>query len=110
MKNFLVFDVWVICDGKEKMILVNEFVVGDIVLLDVGDYVFVDGWLLDVGLLKVDEGMLIGELIFVEKEVMDIISIVLIGDCMNMVFSGIIVIYGCGKFLVILIGNNMEIG
>lgn len=100
----------VIRDGKEKTIPANELVVGDIVLLDAGDYVPADGRLLDAGSLKVDEGMLTGESTSAEKEVTDITSTVPIGDRTNMVFSGTIVTYGRGKFLVTSTGNNTEIG
>lgn len=93
-----------------KTIPANELVVGDIVLLDAGDYVPADGRLLDAGSLKVDEGMLTGESTSAEKEVTDITSTVPIGDRTNMVFSGTIVTYGRGKFLVTSTGNNTEIG
>lgn len=79
-------------------------------LLDAGDYVPADGRLLDAGSLKVDEGMLTGESTSAEKEVTDITSTVPIGDRTNMVFSGTIVTYGRGKFLVTSTGNNTEIG
>lgn len=51
-----------------KTIPANELVVGDIVLLDAGDYVPADGRLLDAGSLKVDEGMLTGESTSAEKK------------------------------------------
>ncbi|HFU5921166.1 TPA: cation-translocating P-type ATPase [Enterococcus faecium] len=110
LKNLSAPDARVIRDGKEKTIPANELVVGDIVLLDAGDYVPADGRLLDAGSLKVDEGMLTGESTSAEKEVTDITSTVPIGDRTNMVFSGTIVTYGRGKFLVTSTGNNTEIG
>ena len=43
LKNLSAPDARVIRDGKEKTIPANELVVGDIVLLDAGDYVPADG-------------------------------------------------------------------
>ena len=82
----------------------------DIVLLDAGDYVPADGRLLDAGSLKVDEGMLTGESTSAEKS--NGYHKLLFQSVMvtNMVFSGTIVTYGRGKFLVTSTGNNTEIG
>lgn len=110
LKNLSAPDARVIRDGKEKTIPANELVVGDIVLLEAGDYVPADGRLLEAGSLKVDEGMLTGESTASEKEVTDISQTVPIGDRINMVFSGTIITYGRGKFLVTATGNNTEIG
>ena len=97
-------------DGKEKTIPANELVVGDIVLLEAGDYVPADGRLLEAGSLKVDEGMLTGESTPAEKEITTLSNQVPIGDRINMVFSGTIVTYGRGKFLVTSTGSETEIG
>ena len=110
LKNLSAPDARVIRDGKEKTIPANELVVGDIVLLEAGDYVPADGRLLEAGSLKVDEGMLTGESTASEKEVTDISQTVPIGDRINMVFSGTIITYGRGTFLVTATGNNTEIG
>ena len=54
--------------------------------------------------------MLTGESTSAEKEVVEITRTVPIGDRSNMVFSGTIITYGRGKFLVTATGNNTEIG
>lgn len=87
-----------------------EFVLGDVVILDVGDFVLVDGCLFESGFLKIDEGMFIGELEVVEKYIDIILDEVGFGDCVNMVFSGFFVVYGCGMFVVIGIVSEIEIG
>lgn len=83
---------------------------GDIVILEAGDYVPADGRLLEAGSLKVDEGMLTGESTPAEKEITTLSNQVPIGDRINMVFSGTIVTYGRGKFLVTSTGSETEIG
>lgn len=110
LKNLSAPDARVIRDGKERTVLAKELVVGDIVLLEAGDYVPADGRLLEAGSLKIDEGMLTGESQSADKTVGDITQTVPIGDRTNMVFSGTIVTYGRGKLLVTSTGNNTEIG
>lgn len=110
LKNLSAPDATVIREGKEQRILAKELTVGDIVLLEAGDYVPADGRLLAEGALKIDEGMLTGESVPAEKEVEEIKESVTIGDRVNMVFSGTIVTYGRGKFIVTAIGSQTEIG
>lgn len=110
LKKLSAPDATVLRDGKELSVPANEIVVGDLVILEAGDYVPADGRLLEEGSLKVDEGMLTGESTPAEKEVVDIERTVPIGDRINMVFSGTIVTYGRGRFLVTATGNQTEIG
>lgn len=110
LKSLSAPDARVLRDGQEKTILAKEIVVGDIVLLDAGDYVPADGRLLEAGSLKIDEGMLTGESTPAEKEIREIKETVPIGDRVNMVFSGTITTYGRGKFLVTDVANQTEIG
>ncbi|WP_088825551.1 cation-translocating P-type ATPase [Listeria goaensis] len=100
----------VIRDGEKQTIHANELVPGDIVLLDAGDFVPADGRLLESGTLKVDEGMLTGESETVEKAVAVIEEEVGLGDRINMVFSGSLVTYGRGLFVVTGTAGQTEIG
>ncbi|MEG0286438.1 MAG: cation-translocating P-type ATPase [Vagococcus sp.] len=110
LKSLSAPDANVIRDGKETVVLAKELVVGDVVILEAGDYVPADGRLIEAGSLKIDEGMLTGESVPVEKNLEVISGTVPIGDRTNMVFSGTIVTYGRGLFLVTATGNNTEIG
>ncbi|MGC6768233.1 cation-translocating P-type ATPase [Enterococcus sp. LJL51] len=110
LKSLSAPDARVLRDGQEQTVAAKELVTGDLVLLEAGDYVPADGRLLETGALKIDEGMLTGESVPVEKEVREIQSNVPIGDRINMVHSGTIVTYGRGKFLVTATGGRTEIG
>ncbi|HJE17858.1 MAG TPA: HAD-IC family P-type ATPase, partial [Enterococcus casseliflavus] len=110
LKSLSAPDANVIRDGKEQSVLAKELVVGDIVILEAGDYVPADGRLIEEGSLKVDEGMLTGESTPAEKELGVIDRTAPIGDRDNMVFSGTIVTYGRGRFIVTATGNVTEIG
>lgn len=100
----------VLRNNEATTIPAREVAVGDIVLLDAGDFVPADGRLLEAGSLKVDEGMLTGESVPAEKEVTTLHQTAQVGDRVNMVFSGTLVVYGRGKFLVTNTGTTTEIG
>lgn len=89
----------------------SEVTVGDIVMLDAGDYIPADGRLMECASLKVDESALTGESLGVEKNT-DIIQEeeVPLGDRLNMVYSGSFVTYGRGAFVVTGIGMETEVG
>lgn len=87
-----------------------EVTVGDIVMLDAGDYIPADGRLLESASLKVDESALTGESLGVEKNTETICGEVPLGDRINMVYSGSFVTYGRGSFLVTGIGMETEVG
>ena len=87
-----------------------EVTVGDIVMLDAGDYIPADGRLLESAGLKVDESALTGESLGVEKMTDAIEGEVPLGDRTNMVYSGSFVTYGRGSFVVTGIGMETEVG
>lgn len=89
----------------------KEVTVGDIVLLEAGDYICADGRIIDNASLKINESALTGESLSVEKEDSTLTEEdVPLGDQVNMVFSGSFVTYGRGAFLVTSIGMNTEVG
>lgn len=101
----------VLRNGNVVQIPSSEVTVGDIVMLDAGDYIPADGRLTECASLKVDESALTGESLGVEKTT-DIIteSDVPLGDRLNMVYSGSFVTYGRGAFVVTGIGMDTEVG
>ena len=100
----------VIRDGEKKTIPSRELVVGDIVILEAGDYIPADGRLIEAQTLKVVEGMLTGESEPVLKHTEQIEEDLSLGDQRNMVFSGSMVVYGRGVFIVTSTGMNTEMG
>ena len=97
--------------GNIKIIDSMDLVVGDVVILESGDKVSADMRLFETYSLTVDEAILTGESIQVEKY-SDVISRDNLGiaDRKNMLFSGTTVVSGRGKGIVIGVGVNTEIG
>ncbi|WP_416887489.1 cation-translocating P-type ATPase [Mediterraneibacter gnavus] len=100
----------VLRDGSVVPIPSAQVTVGDIVMLDAGDYIPADGRLLESASLKVDESALTGESLGVEKMTDAIEGEVPLGDRTNMVYSGSFVTYGRGSFVVTGIGMETEVG
>lgn len=110
LKQLSAPNVKVLRNNETVVIPSREVVVGDIVLLDAGDYVCADGRILENASLKINESALTGESVSVEKEDIIITKEVPLGDRTNMVFSGSFVTYGRGSFLVTETGMNTEVG
>ncbi len=100
----------VIRDNEKITISSRELVVGDIVLLEAGDYVPADGRVIESQSLKVVEGMITGESEPILKGEEEIPLDSPLGDQKNMVFSGSMVVYGRGIFIVTNTGMNTEVG
>lgn len=101
----------VLRDGKEIEIPVSQVVPGDIVILGEGDVVPADIRLIETAGLLVDEAILTGESIPVEKDA----SVVLPEDTpvykrVNILFKGTLIVRGKGKGIVYATGKNTEIG
>lgn len=100
----------VIRDGTMKELPSKEVTVGDMVILDAGDFVCADGRIIENASLQVNESALTGESVSSEKEDITLLEEVGVGDRKNMVFAGCFVTYGRGSFVVTEIGMNTEIG
>ena len=101
----------VIRNGKDLVVPARDLVVGDIVVLDTGDYVPADLRLFESINLKTQESALTGESVPVEKIVDKKEDKELgIADRVNMAFSSSLVTYGRGKGIVVETGMNTEVG
>lgn len=97
--------------GGERLSIVGENLVpGDIVLLEAGDKVPADLRLLTAHGLSVQEAILTGESVPVEKNTKPVAADVPLGDRACMVFSGTLVTSGQAKGVVVATGRDTEIG
>ncbi len=89
----------------------TEVVVGDVVVLEAGDYVPADVRLVETVNLKVDESNLTGESVAVEKDADQVLNKKTpIGDRVNMAYASTIVTYGRGLGVVTNVGMQTEVG
>lgn len=97
----------VIRDGKMMVIPAREITVGDIIVLETGDYVPADIRLVEAVNLKIQESALTGESVPIEKNI-DIITDekTSLGDRKNMAFSSSMITYGRGKGIVTAIRHE----
>jgi Ca2+-transporting ATPase len=101
----------VIRDGKEVVVQARDIVPGDTVSLYAGDKVPADGRLIEAINLRVDEAILTGESVPVEKKTEPIPQEnVPISERYNLVFSGTVVVNGRGLMVVTATGMNTEFG
>jgi magnesium-transporting ATPase (P-type) len=100
----------VIRDGKRQVIPGEELVPGDIVFLDAGDKLPADLRLLKTHGLQIQESILTGESVAVEKQTNPVAIDAPLGDRFCIGFSGTTVTSGQGIGVVVATGANTEIG
>lgn len=101
----------VIRSGQKIVIPSREVVVGDIVILEAGDFVPSDGRIIESFNLQIDESALTGESVPVTKMTNWIDETeVPLGDQKNMAFCSTVCTYGRGKMIVTSIGMENEVG
>ncbi|MCL2810580.1 MAG: calcium-translocating P-type ATPase, PMCA-type [Clostridia bacterium] len=101
--------------GEALTVKSEELVVGDVILLEAGDAIPADCRILESHAMKVEEAALTGESVPVNK----LIGLLMLregskdiplGDRVNMVYSGSVVVYGRGRAVVTATGMDTEIG
>ncbi|PKM53409.1 MAG: ATPase [Firmicutes bacterium HGW-Firmicutes-5] len=98
-------------DGQIMEIPSAEVVVGDILIVDAGDFIAADGRLIESSSLQLNESALTGESVSVDKMIEPIHKDhVALGDQVNMLFSSSYVTYGRGKAVITAVGTQSEIG
>lgn len=100
----------VLRDGQEQTPNAASIVPGDILLLEEGDAISADARLLDTTSLTVAEASLTGESEAVLKDTPALTSAAGIGDRVNMVFKGTVVVRGRGQAVVTATGMATEMG
>ena len=97
-------------DGKFVNLPAEQLVPGDIVSLQSGDKVPADLRLFKLRELRIDEALLTGESMPVEKSVNTVAEHATIGDRKCLAYSGTLVTYGQGLGVVVSTGDATEIG
>lgn len=100
----------VIRGGERVTIDGEQLVPGDIVLLEAGDKIPADLRLLTAHGLTVQEAILTGESVPVEKRIQPVADDAALGDRASMAYSGTLVSSGQGKGVVVATGSGTEIG
>lgn len=100
----------VLRDGLRTSVPAEELVAGDCVLLEAGDRVPADVRLLRASSLKLDEAMLTGESVAVDKSVDPVAADAALGDRFSMAYSGTLVAAGQGLGVVVATGPRTELG
>lgn len=109
-KKTAAYHTKVIRDGLIQLCSSDEIVVGDIILLEPGDFIYGDGRILEHKKIKVDESALIGEHTIVEKKDCILEKVTDRKKQINMVFAGSCVIEGETRILVTAVGMKTRIG
>lgn len=110
LHTMLATSAHVLRDGVRKAIPVAELVPGDILLLEAGDRVPADARLLRCRGLRVDESVLTGESIPVDKSVEPVDAMAALGERTPMLYSGTLVVSGQGSAVVVETGMATEVG
>ena len=110
LSNMIEVNTLVKRDGEEISIQASNLVVGDIVFLTSGDKISADMRIIECNNFTVDESVLTGESIAVNKNIEVINKKVAISDMKNMIFAGTTVSTGRAICVVTATGLNTEIG
>ena len=110
IRRMLALQASVVRAGLRRTVPGEELVLGDIVLLEAGARVPADLRLLDVAGLKIQESILTGESVPVDKQIEPVANDAALGDRAGMAFSGTMVTSGFGKGVVVATGADTEIG
>jgi len=100
----------VLRDGQRATIPADELVPGDVVFMQSGDKVPADLRLFRVKSLQIQESVLTGESVAVEKRIEPVTDDAELGDRCSMAYSGTLVTYGQGRGVVVATGAGTEIG
>ncbi|AXY42667.1 cation-transporting P-type ATPase [Halomonas sp. JS92-SW72] len=100
----------VLRDGQRCTVPAEQLVPGDLVFLQAGDRVPADLRLLRCHNLRIDEAMLTGESVAVDKQTGAVDAEADLGDRRGMAFSGTLVAFGQGRGVVVSTGADTEIG
>jgi len=100
----------VLRNSKVVEVPASEVCIGDILILEAGDYVPADARILVANQLTVEEAVLTGESLPISKYETIVPEDAPIGDRLNMLFSGTAIATGSGRAVITATGMRSEIG
>ncbi len=110
LKKMLVLQTTVVRDGREREVEASDIVPGDVVVLDMGERVPADVYVIEATTLQMDEASLTGESTPVEKFPGRLSPDTCVAERSNMAFMGTTVVNGRGRGVVVSTGMNTEFG
>jgi len=110
IRRMLALRASVMRDTRRTSVEGHMLVPGDVVLLEAGDKVPADVRLLETHGLQIQEAILTGESVPVEKHTKAVAAGAMLGDRTCIAFNGTLVTSGFGKAVVVATGANTEIG
>jgi len=110
IRQMLSPNAMVMRDGRQITVQAEELVPGDVVMLQSGDKLPADLRLSRVKGLQIQESVLTGESMAVEKVTDPVAQEAVIGDRRCMAYSGTLVTHGQGTGVVVATGTQTEIG
>lgn len=110
IRDLLTPHTTVLRDGKRCSIDSTAVVPGDIVLLEAGEKVPADLRLIEAQGLRIEEAILTGESVPVDKDISPVVGDAALGDRSCMAFSGTLVASGAGRGVAVSTGTATEIG
>ncbi len=111
LKKMTAPEATVIRDGVQQVIASRELVLGDLVILETGNFVPADIRLIEAVNLQISEASLTGESVPVQKKADTVLDRELpLGDRKNTAYMSTTVTYGRGRGVVISTGMNTQLG
>jgi Ca2+-transporting ATPase len=100
----------VVREGRDRLVDAIELVPGDLVRLESGQRVPADLRLVELTGLAIDESLLTGESVAIDKDLTPRPADASVGDRRNMAFAGSTVMSGRGLGLVVATGTHTQVG
>ena len=110
IKRLLAPGALVLRNGTRRQLDAALLVPGDVVLLSAGDRVPADLRLLKVAQLQIQEAVLTGESVPVDKGTQEVSEDAVVGDRTSMAFAGTLVTRGTGEGVVVATGAGTQVG
>jgi len=110
IRRMLALKASVLRDGTRRAVESEALVPGDVIFLEAGDKVPADLRLLRANGLQIQEAILTGESVPVEKQTEPVAVGAALGDRASMAYSGTLVTSGLGRGVVVATGMDTEIG